>query len=345
MGVNDKANAIIPKGTLTRRFGDAGKQTVFSDKFSHTPVLGRKSQTLALVEGDLLLYQVNHSFTLYGGTTHELMNFNVIASAQKALVIIILLEGKLDFSYDYLTFELDANSQKCAVVVSLTKPVSFHRKLYKDNNVSKLNISLPLSWIKNRNTSNGNIGSFISEHLAHFQLDLNTQLLGLSREIIKLSSPVSFIEKMKIEALTQRLLLEVFEQLSDYNVAGSAIVKCEDNKTQSIKANFFEQKLDKLIVYIEENIEQSISTHQLAELALMSVSSLQRNFKRSLGCSLQSYIRRRRLEIAKQKLERGLITITEAAYTAGYRYPSNFTNAFKKMFGYPPKITTKKRVK
>lgn len=53
------------------------------------------------------------------------------------------------------------------------------------------------------------------------------------------------------------------------------------------------------------------------------------------------YIRHRRLNIARQHLERGLVSITEAAYEAGYQHPSNFTNAFKKAFGVPPHALAK----
>ncbi|KQB08598.1 hypothetical protein XV94_13605 [Vibrio metoecus] len=43
-----------------------------------------------------------------------------------------------------------------------------------------------------------------------------------------------------------------------------------------------------------------------------------------------------RLQLARQQLERGLVSITEAAYEAGYLHPSNFTAAFKKAFGISP---------
>lgn len=68
----------------------------------------------------------------------------------------------------------------------------------------------------------------------------------------------------------------------------------------------------------------------------MSVSNLQRRFKQSLDMTVSGYIRHRRLEIARQNLEHGLMSITEAAYEAGYHHPSNFTNAFKKVFGVAP---------
>jgi len=109
MDINKHSPSIIPKGTFTRCIGESGQQTVISDRASHTPIAGTKSQTLYLVEGDILSYQANNSFTLHGGTTHELMDFQVIATAHKALVITILLKGKLDFGYDDLGFDFDGD--------------------------------------------------------------------------------------------------------------------------------------------------------------------------------------------------------------------------------------------
>ncbi|QTG98088.1 helix-turn-helix transcriptional regulator, partial [Vibrio furnissii] len=65
-------------------------------------------------------------------------------------------------------------------------------------------------------------------------------------------------------------------------------------------------------------------------------SNLQRRFKQQMGMTVANYVRQRRLNNARQQLERGYVTITEAAYEAGYHHPSNFTAAFKKAFGESP---------
>jgi len=340
--MNGKSKAVMSKGTFTRFVSEAGKQMIVSDRFDYTKGHRSRGRHIALVEGDMISYRVTDGFTLHGGKTHELLNFHVVSTAQKSLVITILLAGKLDFGYDDLVFELDANIQKSAVVVNLSKPASFHRKVYKDNNITKLNIVLPLCWIESRSNENDNINVFIHTHLAHFQLDLNEHLYHLTAQIVALSSPENFIEKMQIEAFTQLLLLEVFKQLSHYEKHLTSLPEYKEIETPPHKANHFDQILDQLMLYIETNLQHNISVDTLAKLGAMSISSLQRKFKNALGCSVQHYVRRRRLEIAKHQLERGMFSITEAAYTAGYRHPSNFTSAFKKTFGYPPKATVKK---
>ena len=327
MSISRKLKSPIPKGTFIRCFGDLNNKTVVSDSYSNTCSTRNKGKSLTLIEGELISYQADHRFLLHGGHTKELMDFQVVTIAKKSLCITILLEGKLDFGYDDLNFSFDANQKKAAVVVNLARPVSFRRTLFKNNNVSKLNIILPFGWVENCTSDSDNMSLFMAQHLANLELNLNEDMLVLTTDIIKRSNSLDFIEKMQVEALTQLLLLEVFKQLND-------VVYSAEKQKEPIGLS--DPILDKLIAYIENHLAQDISVAHLADFAAMSLSSLQLKFKKTLGTSVQSYIRRRRLTIAKQQLEQGMITITEAAYNAGYRHPSNFTSAFKKTFGFPP---------
>jgi len=332
MKFRGKLNQTLPKGTFIRTIGGVNQKTIFSDSHSNTMNRFKDNQSLALIEGDLISYQVDNSFILHGGRTKELVDFQVLATAKKSLCITILLEGKLDFGYDDLDFIYDAAEKQRGVVVSLTRAVSFRRTLYKNNQVTKLNIILPHEWIINRIRSDDNFSQLISQHLAHFELQLTNEILSLTSDIIKSSGPKTIIEQMNLESLTQQLLVQIFMQLND----ATSVIKQQDNEKNINEIKTYDPVLDKLVSYIEANLNQELSVAHLAKYAAMSISSLQHKFKKSLGISVLSYIRRRRLNIAKQQLEASLMTISEAAYNAGYRHPSNFTSAFKKVFGIPP---------
>jgi len=322
----------LPKGTFIRTIGDLKQKTIFSDSHSNTCTTDKNKQSLALIEGDLISYQVNNNFILHGGKTKELVDFQVLATAKKSLCITILLAGKLDFGYDDLNFFYDATQQQRGVVVSLTKPVSFRRTLYKDNQVAKLNIILLHQWIEHRIRCDDNFSHFISQHLANFELQLTTEILYLTTNIIESSTPSTAIEQIHLESLTQQLLLKVLMQLND----AASVIKQLENTNLINESKGYDPVLDKLVSYIEANLYMDLSVSDLAKFSAMSISSLQHKFKSSLGISVLGYIRRRRLNIAKQQLEAGLMSISEAAYDAGYRHPSNFTSAFKKVFGIPP---------
>lgn len=322
--------ANFSKGTFIRCLEKNNTQYLISD---------RQAQHLTLVTGKLLSYQVPNGFCLHGGITQELVNFHVIATAQKSLNITILLRGKLDFGYDNLMFHLDAESENSAVVVNLARPVTFCRLIHENNNVVKLHITLPLHWIESRVGLMDPLSTFIQHHLDHIVIKLNKVMLTLANEIIKLGTPESFMDKMHIEVLTKSLLYEIFKQCQQGDSETLDRINVNQHSNQHSKVDPFDKTLDDLLKYIEANLDQHFSVQQLAQYSAMSLSSLQRKFKHTMGYSIQRYIRRRRLEVARQQLERGVSSITEAAYNAGYRHPSNFTNAFKKTFGFAPRET------
>ncbi|MDV7103474.1 AraC family transcriptional regulator [Vibrio sp. TH_r3] len=310
------------QGTFTRRIQNADKQVI---------VVEKKQHRLNLVEGRFVSYRVNNGLVLHGGTLNELEDYEIISMAESSIIITVLLEGKLAFGYDHLSFDLNSDNHGMkAVVVNLNQPSNFRRVMHHKNKVAKLNIMLPAQWVKERLEPTSNIHQFISQHLAYLPLHVSDAMMTLTSQILKHPEPEKITDKLRMETLAQLIIVEAFEQVSqNYH---SNIVKAQPDRSSDA--------LDALLIYIEENLQQALTSEQLANTVSMSVSSLQRKFKQRFGVSMQVYVRRRRLNIAKQKLEAGLIGITEAAYASGYKHPSNFTCAFKKAFGYPPALTT-----
>nr|WP_255526785.1 AraC family transcriptional regulator [Photobacterium sp. BZF1] len=104
----------------------------------------------------------------------------------------------------------------------------------------------------------------------------------------------------------------------------------------SLPVTHTSNELAQIIEFIERNLKQPVALSEIAQHVCMSISSLQRHFKVEMGETVQQYIRKRRLEIAKIQIEKGLMSISEAAYSYGYKHPSNFSLAFKKEFGISP---------
>lgn len=71
-------------------------------------------------------------------------------------------------------------------------------------------------------------------------------------------------------------------------------------------------------------------------MANVSVPHLHRTFVAQLGETPASYIRRRRLERAGQKLQMGAVDIGAVALAAGYGNHNAFSKAFKQQYGMSP---------
>lgn len=82
-----------------------------------------------------------------------------------------------------------------------------------------------------------------------------------------------------------------------------------------------------------------VAVGSLAELAArfaISQSGLKRDFQLAFGVSPRDYLFERRMLIGRTAILRDRLTISQAAYKAGYDHPANFTAAFTRHFGYPP---------
>ncbi len=73
----------------------------------------------------------------------------------------------------------------------------------------------------------------------------------------------------------------------------------------------------------------------LARLACMSPSTLRTKFRAHFGCSVFDWLRQRRMDVARERLEQGW-TVQQAAHYVGYRHATNFATAFRARHGIPP---------
>lgn len=70
----------------------------------------------------------------------------------------------------------------------------------------------------------------------------------------------------------------------------------------------------------------------------IGLRSLQRLCRARLDCSLADFIRSQRFAAAAQALRQGQASVAQAAFIAGYSSPANFSTAFKREYGVPPRF-------
>ncbi|MDH5917484.1 AraC family transcriptional regulator [Vibrio splendidus] len=345
-----KRSALTKKVALTKKLEQTEKQIIVTQ--------GQTKQT-SLAEGKFLSYQYNDQIFVHGGRCIELVDSNIVSTAHSAILITILLEGKLTFGYDDLEFDLDASNGPQGVVVNLAKPANFRRSLIQNNKMNKINILVKPQWVEPRLSEHCTSKSFLDSHKAFYDLQINADIIQLTNRLTSQATPTNFQDKLVVETLTQQLLAQALSQmpiqccqqctsedanLGSSNTSPSIISSNSTLKSLDLNESIvevttskgFDAKIEDIISYIEINLDQPLSLESIASKFSMSISNLQRRFKQSYNLTINGYIRYRRLDIARQHLERGLVSITEAAYEAGYQHPSNFTSAFKKTFGVPP---------
>jgi PAS domain S-box-containing protein len=88
--------------------------------------------------------------------------------------------------------------------------------------------------------------------------------------------------------------------------------------------------------FIRENYHQDISIDDLAKLSFLSVSALERRFKKYLSKTPKQILNEIRLENARRMLIETSQPIMEIAYQCGFSEHSYFSKKFKALFGILP---------
>lgn len=92
----------------------------------------------------------------------------------------------------------------------------------------------------------------------------------------------------------------------------------------------------RLILYIDEHIDDDLSLEKLADEFYVSKYHIAHVFKDNLGLSIHQYITKKRLALCREAI-RSNMNITEAFQAFGFGDYSSFYRAFKKEYGISPK--------
>jgi AraC family transcriptional regulator len=95
-------------------------------------------------------------------------------------------------------------------------------------------------------------------------------------------------------------------------------------------------RLNRVIEYIDANLDREIRLSSLAETAGMSAHYFAELFKQSVHLSPHQFVLRRRIDRARTLLSDPAITILEAAVNSGFTDQSHFTKVFRHVMGVTP---------
>ena len=96
--------------------------------------------------------------------------------------------------------------------------------------------------------------------------------------------------------------------------------------------NNYQKSIDKVLTYIDANLNEKPDLDKLAKLANLSKFHFHRIMKAHLNESLGNYINRIRMETALKLIRYSNQSIKEIAYNVGYQTPAAFNKTFKKRF-------------
>jgi len=113
----------------------------------------------------------------------------------------------------------------------------------------------------------------------------------------------------------------------------------EERQRVALQARFgmLQPKLTEAVTLMEANIEEPLSTDEIAQLAGISRRQLERLFKQYLGSLPSRYYLELRLNRARQLLRDTNYSIVQVGLMCGFSSGSHFSTAFGALFGNTPR--------
>ncbi len=240
-----------------------------------------------------------------------------------------VLEGQAEVSFAGRGLQLgpEAGPQAPrAVVVALDNAEAFCRQGRagrKERKERTLTMTLSQEWLQRYP---------YATHQAHLQIcpwRPSPALALLARQLI-------LGQGLAWDSLPQRLMGESLA----YAMLGEALASRDASAADDLTTRPLTLSEDRRMQRLKESIDNGeadqVTQSELATRLGMSLSTLQRQFRRHCDESLAAYLRHRRLVRAYQALEHERIDLDSAAGLAGYTSTANFATAFKRQFGIRP---------
>lgn len=294
-----------------------------------------------LLTGRFHFHRYNDGISTHVSNTKELQNSSNFVELPAAISFNILFEGSINISLANEAYQLGLShgeAVECSAIIA-PHPELLTRYIKKDMYVRKLNLFVERSWLekKCKNINNYSlINKLFHRKTTFLSWKASNKVVTLASQIIQESPSDTISDEIKSELLTMQLLLECIQDLECLLDEHSVI------QTNIPQDSYTQQKLKQQIDDLSNNHR---TLQEIATKLNTSVSTLQRKFKKCYGLTVSSYLTQRKLEKARKSLIFDGKSIGEAAYLAGYAYPSNFIAAFKKRFSITPTELVRKHIR
>ena len=105
---------------------------------------------------------------------------------------------------------------------------------------------------------------------------------------------------------------------------------------KNITYNDYVQRINKVVAYINNHLDETLDLKTLANQAALSDFHFHRIFKALKGEAIGGYITRLRLEATARLLRYTNLPVEEIAFNIGYETPTSLSKAFKKQYNISP---------
>lgn len=285
-----------------------------------------------LFQGRLNWVNLRSGLSLHSSDCFELHNFSTQVRMEPRLNFVLFLEGRSDVRYGDrdVRFGSDKAASCEGVALAVAEPVLFSRKAQRGAHIRKLVVSLKPEWFDNGGFDGqaeyAAIRDFSRQHLAQKRWQPSARLQTLAEQILNPPGYCPLLENLYLESRSLEIASEALAVLSQQAPVAPAGLRPQEH-----------QRIRRVLELLDSGQADDWNLEAIARDAGINANTLQRQFQASQGMTLFEYLRTRKLTQARIALEREGISVTQAAWIAGYGSAANFATAFKRRFGLTPR--------
>ncbi|MFG1343278.1 AraC family transcriptional regulator [Xanthobacter autotrophicus DSM 431] len=285
----------------------------------------------AVLAGRYIMTELLSGAVLHATDARDLHDLTSQVVHGEGITFSLFLDGTADVLSGGRAFRFGsgrAGEAEAALMVR-TEPDLFVRRGRQGHHVRKVNVTVPAFWLEESGLDQVDrhraAWHFSREHLSNLRWRPSARLVALAEQVLATPAYGPLLRRLYLESRTTEMLFEAFSTLAEG--AGSA-----DRHRPRLR-----QRMRQVQDFLEDRLDAPLTLETVAQEAGMSITSLQRAFRDAFGTTVFDYVRRRKLERARDALRSEGVSVTEAAAIAGYTSGANFSTAFKRAFGVSPK--------
>lgn len=244
----------------------------------------------------------------------------------KSVKIMLKLEGNAQVVIGRQSLALDAGEGAGAVpqgaVVSLDGPDTFQRHSRAGSRQRMVVLTLKPAWFE----ATGLSQDLFCQHLSIHPWKPTPRAVAIAEQLIHGAGLDGAMQRLHQESRALELIVEALSQtLAD--PAASAL---------TLPASAC-QRIRRLQQLLDSGEADQLDMRAIAQCIGCNANTLQQQFRQAYGQPIFDYLRQRRLERAAHALRHEGVSVARAAEIAGYSSQANFSTAFRRHFGLPPK--------
>ena len=182
----------------------------------------------------------------------------------------------------------------------------------------------------------------ITLHFATTLLDNLAEALpvleNVRDRILSFAGPVCFgtKERERLSILLKRMSLETDERRAVTLVDVLCTLSGGLPMDYALPPDPTREKLMKARIFVSCNYRRAIPIDEIADVVGMNRTAFCKFFRKQTGQSFVQYLNAYRLGLARQWLEAGTMSVTEACFACGFNDVAYFCRAFRRQAGFPP---------